>query len=252
MRLDYSNAVPSILVEPQSTNLFTYSKDFTNSIWGKDSLSIVANTISSPNGLTEGSKMVENNVNTQHRISTTINNTSGTNRSFSVIAKKGERRHIYIRGGINGNNNFIGYDLQDKTITYLYSNVTAKIKLLANDWVRISISFVSDATSSAVYIGLSTTAVTGAENVTYQGDGTSGLYLWNTQREDRSTPTSDIVTTTSAVTRNQDVITVNPPAGTVKITTTFADNTTQTLTTIPSTFTLPQGSIKQVVMQHTL
>jgi hypothetical protein len=50
--------------------------------------------------------------------------------------------------------------------------------------------------------------------------------------------TSDIFTGIEATTRNQDLVTVNPPAGTVKITTFFEDGSTQILTTIPTTFTL--------------
>ena len=63
---------------------------------------------------------------------------------------------------------------------------------------------------------------------------------------------SYIPTTNALVTRNADVITVAPPSGTVKITTTFSDNTTQVLTTIPATFTMPEGLIKQVLMQNSL
>ena len=64
--------------------------------------------------------------------------------------------------------------------------------------------------------------------------------------------TSYITTAGAAVTRNADVITVSPPTGTVKITTTFSNNTTQVLTTIPATFTVPEGLIKQVLMQNSL
>jgi hypothetical protein len=51
--------------------------------------------------------------------------------------------------------------------------------------------------------------------------------------------TSDIFTGIEVTTRNQDLVTVNPPAGTVKITTFFEDGSTQILTTIPTMFTLP-------------
>jgi hypothetical protein len=44
--------------------------------------------------------------------------------------------------------------------------------------------------------------------------------------------TSDIFTGSAVTTRNQDLVTVNPPAGTVKITTFFEDGSTQILTTI--------------------
>ena len=34
-RIDYSDGTPSLLVEPQSTNLLTYSEDFSNASWSK-------------------------------------------------------------------------------------------------------------------------------------------------------------------------------------------------------------------------
>jgi hypothetical protein len=63
---------------------------------------------------------------------------------------------------------------------------------------------------------------------------------------------SNIFTGSSAVTRNADVITLAPPSGTVKITTTFSDNTTQVLTSIPASYTMPEGLIKSVNFNNTL
>ena len=79
-----------------------------------------------------------------------------------------------------------------------------------------------------------------------------GVYIWGAQAEIASNVSSHIPTTNSAVTRNSDVITVAPPVGTVKITTTFSNDTTQVITTIPATFTVPDGLIKQVLMQSSL
>jgi hypothetical protein len=64
--------------------------------------------------------------------------------------------------------------------------------------------------------------------------------------------TSFVPTTSAAVTRNADVITVTPPASTLKITTTFSNNSTQVLTTIPATYTVPEGLIKSVSFNNTL
>ena len=41
---------PSHLLEPQRTNLITYSEDFSNASWVKDATSIVSNEITSPDG----------------------------------------------------------------------------------------------------------------------------------------------------------------------------------------------------------
>ena len=50
-RLDYSNGTcPSLLVEPQRTNLVAYSNDFTNVIWQKSGVTVLANSGISPDG----------------------------------------------------------------------------------------------------------------------------------------------------------------------------------------------------------
>jgi hypothetical protein len=47
-----------------------------------------------------------------------------------------------------------------------------------------------------------------AGNITYTGDGTSGVYLWGFQSENGTILTSYIPTTTAAVTRNLDLATM--------------------------------------------
>lgn len=50
-RLDYTNGTASILLENQSTNLFPYSQDFSNSAWTKTgSATVTTNTTISPDG----------------------------------------------------------------------------------------------------------------------------------------------------------------------------------------------------------
>jgi len=51
-RIDYTNgSCPSLLVEPQRTNLLTYSEQFDNADWNKVRASVTANTTISPNGI---------------------------------------------------------------------------------------------------------------------------------------------------------------------------------------------------------
>ena len=57
-RIDYSDSStePSLLLEPQSTNLITYSEDFANAAWSKIGNTVVtSNTVISPNGTLNGS-----------------------------------------------------------------------------------------------------------------------------------------------------------------------------------------------------
>jgi hypothetical protein len=75
------------------------------------------------------------------------------------------------------------------------------------------------------------------------------IYIWGAQLEVGSYATSYIPTTSASVTRNEDVISLNPTTGLTEITETFEDDTTNVITTIPSTYTMSQGRIKNVVMK---
>ena len=66
-RLDYSNGTcPCLLVEPQRTNLLTYSEQFNNGVWGLFSSGtgvnpiITANTTTAPNGTLTADTIVFN------------------------------------------------------------------------------------------------------------------------------------------------------------------------------------------------
>ena len=81
--------------------------------------------------------------------------------------------------------------------------MTSKIEYYGNGWYRISATATTDGTASRFRGYLAE-----ADNDPfYQGDGTSGVYIWGAQVEQQSYATSYIPTSGSTVTRNQDVCT---------------------------------------------
>jgi hypothetical protein len=56
-RLDYTSGTPSILVEPQRTNLVTFSNTFSNASWTKLTTTVTDNTTTSPDGTVNGSRI---------------------------------------------------------------------------------------------------------------------------------------------------------------------------------------------------
>ena len=196
-RLDYSTGAEAFLLEPQSTNLITYSEDFSNSFWLIQNLSVTLNSIISPNGNLNATKLTENTSNSTHRILNSSGLIVSGNVAMSVFAKKGERNWIRLT-----NNNIRGafFDLDNGIIGGVSTGITAKIENYGNGWYRCYISQTGVANERlGIY-----TSIDGV-NTTYQGDGTSGVYIYGAQLEQQSYATSYIPTSGAAATRNQEL-----------------------------------------------
>jgi len=195
-RLDYTGGgCPSILVEPQRTNLVLYSEEFDNVAWAKTNSTVTANTTTSPDGNLTADKLIEDATNNQHRIDKTTTSAIGTN-TFSVFAKKSERDSIRLRVGTSG----AYFDLTNGTASGAVG-VTTSMENYGNGWYKCAIVRVSTVATETVRINLAI-----GTNTDYTGDGTSGLFIWGAQLELGSNATSYIPTTTATVTRNADVI----------------------------------------------
>ena len=192
-RLDYSGGAScaSLLLEPQRTNLVIYSESFDNVAWTKPEVSVQADVATSPDGTTNADLIKESDANALHWIGDAITVTSGNSYTISVFAKKKERSVLQI----NLSTNFLpsshaNYDLDNGLVSASSGNVTTKIDDYGNDWFRCQITFT--ATSSATGTPLFTlqNSTTASRSASYQGDGTSGLYLWGAQAELGSYATS--------------------------------------------------------------
>jgi hypothetical protein len=249
-----------------ATNLNTFSEDFTNASYSKIRSSISSNVTLSPDGNNTSDKLIATTDNNNHSVGKTYSNTIGSVVSFSVFVKKSELIYCQLRITDNATNNggtqnvFNAlYDLQNGVITSTLDsgvvnslNPFSSIKSFNDDWYRCEIGFTKSSNQARTDIAIfNTTFSTASINPVYSGNNVDGIFIFGQQIEERAA-TSYIATTSSAVTRNADVITVAPPAGTVKITTTFSNDTTQVITSIPALFTVPNGLIKQVLMQSSL
>jgi hypothetical protein len=202
-RLDYSNGTcPSLLVEPQRTNLLTWSSSFDNASWDEVNASINANNTTSPDGTQNADKIIEDNTTNVHHIKFANGITpSGTN-TLSVYAKASERNWIwlYLFDGGAGSL-FAWFDVSNGTLGSVNSGLTATIEDANNGWYRCTITRTQGATGNGGFGITNANAV-----ITYTGNGTSGAFFYGAQLEVGSYPTSYIPTTSASVTRNADVI----------------------------------------------
>tara|TARA_B100000902_G_scaffold335885_1_gene335833 strand:- start:65 stop:2236 length:2172 start_codon:yes stop_codon:yes gene_type:complete len=208
-RLNYPvyGGCPSLLLEPQRINLIPYSTDFSNAAWTKNEVTVTANSIISPEGITNASLIKESSANSLHWIGDAISVTSGTSYSASVYAKKKERSVLQIVLSTNFlAASYANYDLDSGVVSATGGSVTAKIVQMQNDWYRCILSFTATATNSGTLLLAIQNSTTAARGAAYQGDGSSGLYLYGAQVEAGSYPTSLMPTSGGTFTRNEDIV----------------------------------------------
>jgi len=204
-RIDYTNGEPSILLEPSRQNVFPYNIDFSNAAWTKSNLSVTANSITSPEGITNATLVTENSSNILHYLSDAVSVTSGTSYTVSVYAKKKERNVLQIVLSTNFlAASYANYDLDNGVVSATGGVVTAQMIDMPNDWYRCILTFTATATNSGSPLFALQTSTTASRGAAYQGDGSSGLYLYGAQFEEGSYATSLIHTSGSAVTRSAD------------------------------------------------
>jgi hypothetical protein len=190
-RIDYTNgSCPSLLVEPQRSNLFLSSQQFDDANWVKAGGTITANVAISPDG-TQNADLFNNANIYQQR--TQANNTTYC---FSVYVKKNTASNIVI-GYIDNVVGFVGGDI---TYTYLTNTITVSQSAngsvsgqaidVGNGWIRLILKYTTIATVT----------------FNYQLIASNGSYVYGAQLEVGSYATSLIPTQASSVTRNADVI----------------------------------------------
>ena len=228
-----------ILDEPQRTNVIIQSNGFQTSSWAKSGSTAVIpivtpNSFASPDGTTN-SALVEITSIADGEFSTLIQaiTSISDNTTLSVFLRAFDASQVGKKVSVLGNGT---------------AGVAGILATLSLNWQRFTFNRTSQINQILIGKGRSSFASGGVS----QAEMATKFYIYESQLEIGNAASSTIKTTTAAVTRNSDVITVSPPVGTVKITTTFSNNTTQVLTTIPATFTVPEGLIKQVLMQNSL
>ena len=212
-RVDYKdNTNGSLILEPQRTNTINYSNDYTQ--WSNTQFTINGNSVTSPEGITSGTKIVPSTSNSEKYLDKGgFVRTSGQYITHTVYAKASGYNFLYLSN--SASRLYAVYDLQQGLVIYNNSNGTdfnnhsASIELFGNGWYKCEL--IGQAQSSfASYFRISCgiTAINSSTQGLFQGDGTSGIEVYGSQVElNASYSTSYIPTSGSSVTRNADACT---------------------------------------------
>ena len=217
-RIDYLTEInkskelqqPSLLLEPQSTNLFWYSEEFSHSYWNKTNCTVQQSTITSPDGLQGSYKLIPDAGTGGNRSLGRNFNSLSNFHTFSVFARAGEYKYAILRTR-NNPNVVVSFDLENGTFNVnessaMYDADSAKIENYGNGWYKCSMTLDPSQADNVgqLYPSISV-GITGNEINNFDGDGVSGIYVFGAQFEEQSYSTSYIPTSGSTVTRNQDV-----------------------------------------------
>ena len=170
-RIDYTGGgCPHILIEPQRTNLITYSEDFSQSYWTKSGVTVsLETTIKSPNGGYNAYKI-----------------SSGTSGNLNRIAGvTGQTKSIFVRT-VSGTG----------TIGVLsYNGGSASTQNITEEWQRFDVLANTGDTDGTTFFA-----------VDFRNSTLAEVLIWGSQLENGLNVTSYIPTSGSTVTRNQDII----------------------------------------------
>ena len=201
-RLDYLNSsCPKLLLEPQRTNLVTFSEQFDNAAWIKVNTTITANAATSPDGYTNADALVENTATSLHDTYQSFISTSSTAYTFSCYIKPSTRTRAYLRSDTSAGTVRTLFDLTGSGSVVTLAHTSASISLVGNGWYRCSITF-TEGTGAAGRLVFVEGAVGTA--ISYAGNGLTAFWLYGAQLEAGAYATSYIPTLGASVTRGAD------------------------------------------------
>jgi hypothetical protein len=209
-RLDYTNGTcPSILVEPQRTNLFTFSEDFTNGAWNKANVTVTSNSTISPDGNTTADTLSKSISGVDGTVVRTVSATASGYVGSVFIKKDADTSRfpeLFVRSSDGTGQNEIYVQLNTSTgatvTRFQTGSASVSTPVLINGYWRIS--FYALANSNTCRFGIRPAA--GTTLGVFNANATGSIIAWGAQLEDGSYATSYIPTTSASVTRNADVI----------------------------------------------
>jgi hypothetical protein len=175
------------LVELVPYNLLQYSEQFNQNIWTVNSISIVTNDATAPNGTLTAEKIrvISGQLVGSSHIQQNVNKSSGQLQfSCSSYLKAAELNsgRLFVRDSISAANNANAqFNLSTGVISIAatangtFSSASATITNVGNGWYRCTLSFTSSTDTVLQFrIGTADTTIT-------TGNGINGIFVWGAQ-----------------------------------------------------------------------
>ena len=204
--IDYSGGgCPSILLEPQRTNLITFSNDFTATTKALQNVITTPNALLSPDNSVNSSKLIANSANNFHRIFTNLSFSSGSTYVFSAFVKKGEYNFVQLVPGQQSFGDcFANFDLLNGILGSSSNIISSSITELKDGWYRCSFSKTATSNNTTDFSIVLSQSATSPRLQFFTGNNVDGIFVYGLQVEIGTEASSYIPTTSAAVTRNQD------------------------------------------------
>jgi len=178
-------------------NLLTYSQEFDNAVWAKTATTVSGNVAIAPDGTTSADSIIADTSNSLHNVRSAVAAYSaGSSLTASVYVKANGLNFVGLV--VDQNQARRCFNLTSGTAgTSAGISNTASILSVGNGWYRVSMTFNSTAVGAFWIVPMNSDA----DPVTaFTGDGTSGIYIWGAQLEQRNTVTAYTPTTAQPIT----------------------------------------------------
>lgn len=160
-------------------NLLTYSEEFDQGVWGKDSCTISANATIAPDGTLTADKVVSAAATAQTGVNQGIGTNSGQF-TQSWFVKQAEVRYVQLLWSGAGSAEYANFDLQTGVVTQTNASITPTISAAANGFYRITLTSTFASAAVQAFCWAISTGTAGRAG-TYAGNGTDGFFVWGAQ-----------------------------------------------------------------------